>query len=611
MNTKRKPRLNAGGAMLVSLFLMTILAVSIGGYLTYTEQQTFLGARAQAWNMAMAVSEAGIEEGLQQLNNNHQNLGVDGWAGNGSVYSIKRAMGDGNYYIVSIDYANTLFPTITARSSVNALNYAQNSPSVMFATVGLETTRASRNLSRAVRVKTTKGGLFLGALVAKHQIDMNGNNVLTDSFDSADPAKSTNGRYDSTKAGDRGDVASNDGVLNTVAIGNANIYGKVYTGPGGTATVGVNGGVGDHTWQAVNDGIQPGWYFNNANFTFPTLELPYNSGLDPGPQDVLVISGSTSNATSYVNVTTLPNPASGEIAGPVTTNVIITTSAVYPGSTTIVTTNTTWNTSTTFPGNTTGLTTNYIGFTTTAGYPGNKPQLTTNCASATLKVKEKPTAYCGQEPWQTGNDVNWWYYYPIASYTYASSFSYTYPTYTYNYPTFTYTYAIYTSTPLYTTNHYDHVLTSGDYYTTDLRGKTIVTGNARLVLPEGLKMSGNDELTIAPGGSLKLYSGGDSMTIGGNGIFNKAGYAADLLVYGTKTVKSFTFNGNGEFTGVLVAPEADLRMNGGGTGVDDFIGSALVNSVQMNGHFKFHYDEALSRLGNDGRFLITSWDEIP
>ena len=31
----------------------------------------------------------------------------------------------------------------------------------------------------------------------------------------------------------------------------------------------------------------------------------------------------------------------------------------------------------------------------------------------------------------------------------------------------------------------------------------------------------------------------------------------------------------------------------------------------MNGHFSFHYDEALGRLSNNPRLLVTSWDEIP
>jgi len=259
------------------------------------------------------------------------------------------------------------------------------------------------------------------------------------------------------------------------------------------------------------------------------------------------------------------------------------------------------------------MSTNYTGFTTVANHPGPQPMLSTNCSATVLKVKTKPAAgvYCGVAPWQTGNDINWWYYYPVASYTYANQFSYSYPTYTYGYQTFTYNYVIYTSTPTYTTNHYDHILANGDYYTSDLSGTTLVTGTARLVMPTGLQMSGNDQMTIATGAGLTLYSGGSSMTVGGNGILNKAGWAGSLILLAAPSVTSFTFNGNGEFTGVAVAPNANLKMNGGGYSVNDFTGAVMANSVTMNGHFNFHYDESLSRLGGNGRFLITSWNEIP
>src|SRR5580765_549719 len=116
MKISTKHNSNAGSALLVTLFLMTILAVSIAGYLSYTEQQTFLGARSQSWNMALAVSEAGVEEGLQQLNNNYMNLTADGWTANGTVYTITRTFSNGNSYSVAIDYADSLSPFITSRA---------------------------------------------------------------------------------------------------------------------------------------------------------------------------------------------------------------------------------------------------------------------------------------------------------------------------------------------------------------------------------------------------------------------------------------------------------------------------------------------------------------
>jgi len=615
MKTKLNPSQNSGSALVVTLFLITILAISIAGYLAYTNQQTRLGVRSQTWNMALAVSEAGVEEGLEQLNNNYSNLSNDGWTGSGTIYSISRSFPNGSSYTVSIDYSNSTSPTITSRAFVNPPALAQNAPTVFFAAAG--TTTTTTDLTRAIRVQTSRGSILLAAMVARHKIDMNGNNILTDSFDSGDTTKSTNGQYDATKAGDYGSVASNDGVTNTVSGGNANIYGKVITGPGGSATVGVNGAVGEHTWQASNTGIEPGYVLHNANFTFPSISLPYNSGLTPGPEDIITISGysnGTNNSTTYTAVANPPGALSaGQTLGPITTNINSTTSSTYPGSQPGMTTNTTWQTVGNYPGSQPQLTTNYIGFVTVSTHPGAQPQITTNCSSTVLKVKTKPAVgvYCGTAPWQTGNDVNWWYYYPVASYTYANQFSYTYATYTYGYTTKTYTYVVYNSTPLYTTNHYDHVLYTGEYYTSDLSGTTLVVGNARLVMPNGLSMSGNDQVTIAQSGSLALYSGGNSLTIGGNGVLNKSGYAANFIAYATPSVTSMTLNGNGTFIGILVAPEANTTMNGGGSTVYDFIGALLVNSVKMNGHFKFHYDEALSRIGGNGRFLITSWDEIP
>ncbi len=277
MKTKLNPSQNSASALVVTLFLVTILAISIAGYLSYTNQQTLLGARSQTWNMALAVSEAGVEEGLEQLNNNYANLSSDGWTGSGTTYSITRSLGNGNSYTVSIEYSNTTSPSITARAFVNPPSLAQNAPTVFFAATGANPTTSATNVTRAVRCQTSRGSLFLAAMVARHKIDMNGNNVRTDSFDSGDPAKSNFGQYTPAKAGDYGDVASNDGVTNTVSAGNANIFGKVITGPGGTATVGVNGGVGEHTWQATHNGIEPGWLWNNANFTFPIITLPYSS----------------------------------------------------------------------------------------------------------------------------------------------------------------------------------------------------------------------------------------------------------------------------------------------------------------------------------------------
>ena len=203
------------------------------------------------------------------------------------------------------------------------------------------------------------------------------------------------------------------------------------------------------------------------------------------------------------------------------------------------------------------------------------------------------------------------YTYTVYSYTYPTGYSYTYLTLRYTYPQNTYSYVIYQSTPLYTTNHYDHVLINGDYLASDITGTVYVQGKARLVLPNGLSMSGSDTFTLGPNGSIEVWAGGTSVTVSGNGVVNPSGFSGNFIIYCTETVTSFVLNGNGQFTGVVVAPNANVDLNGSGTDPIDFVGSLMAKSIRLNGHFQFHYDEALGRMPMKGRFLITSWDEIP
>lgn len=586
----------AASALLVSLFMITLLAVSVAGYLTYVEQQALLGARAQAWNLALGLSEAGVEEALQHLNVNYANLSVDNWSADGTTYtSPLRTLANGSY-TVTIDNSFPYAPVITSRAYVIPPTFAQNAPTVMFAAVGVD--QSTTSLNRAVRVTAARGSLFLASMVAKHGIDLKGNGIVSDSFDSADPAKSTNGRWDPAKALDKGDVASNDGIVSTVSVGNANIYGHVYTGPGGTATIGAQGAVGTHAWQVNNSGFQPGYVLDTANFTFPDTTMPYNSGIVPPPGDVVTISSSITNSTTSTTTTPPSAPVSGYM-GPITTNTTTVTTSVYPSPT---------------PG---GLTTNTSN-TTVTSLPSPVPAGTSTnytTASTSSTTYPAPGSYLGSV---TTNIVTtgppsgrgtWYIYNHITGIA-----SYTYPVKTYSYPTYTYTYTVYLTTPTYTTNHYDHVIGNGDYYAESLTGSTIVTGKGRLVLPNGLNMTGNettgDGITIAQGGSIQIYAGGTATKISGKGVMNDSGFAGNFIVYSALSVTTFTLDGNGEFTGVLVAPNANLTMNGGGFSMQDFTGALMVNSVTMNGHFNFHYDEALGRLGDNGRFLIKSWQEI-
>src|SRR5438046_7433954 len=58
----------AGSVLVITLLLALILAITLAGYLWWVRTQNLLVAESQAWNSALALAEAGIEEGMAQIN---------------------------------------------------------------------------------------------------------------------------------------------------------------------------------------------------------------------------------------------------------------------------------------------------------------------------------------------------------------------------------------------------------------------------------------------------------------------------------------------------------------------------------------------------------------
>ena len=610
----------AGSALMTALVICSIFSLFVVYYLSLIEQQSLLNSRSQSWNMAISITEAGVEEGLENLNDNTGNLGLAPWSFiGGNTYYRSNALPDGSSYTVFI--TNTLpNPVVVARAYVQMgtfLTMAQKASAGFFAAVGVSP--APGTVTRAVMVNCTRSTLFLAPLVARKGINLNGNNIKTDSFSSCDPAKSVNGQYvPGFYTGDGGDIASNQGLLDTISGGNANIYGHVHTGTNSsgqpTIVFGPNGGVGSHTWQAANKGIQPGWGLEDANFTFPDTTFPSTGGYLTATGGVLVVTSNLISSWS-TNVSTYPSSASpGSVttnATMVTVNSLLSLPLPAPAGTSTNSTTATVNSWIQVPIPTPSSVGTNTTPTTTLTYPIAGTYIG---GVSTNVVSNGPPSGRGT-----------WY-----SYNYISG--YTYPTYTYTYPTYTFTYNLYSTNTIYCTNSYNNILwgtsdlsKTNCYAANTLSGQTVVIGdNVVLALPNGLNMSGSDTITIMPaanvvgapvnappGAGILVYSGGTSISVGGNGVINQPGYAADFIVFCAPTVTSFTLSGNAGFTGVLVAPTVDLTLNGGGNNTTDFIGCAMVNSATLNGHFNFHYDECLANMKNNPRYLITAWNEIP
>src|SRR5437660_2806814 len=77
------------GVLLVTLLLSVIVGILIGSYLSLLQNQHLSVARGQAWNAALVVAEAGIEEAMAHLNSgvSTNNLAVNSWLSlGGGVY---------------------------------------------------------------------------------------------------------------------------------------------------------------------------------------------------------------------------------------------------------------------------------------------------------------------------------------------------------------------------------------------------------------------------------------------------------------------------------------------------------------------------------------------
>src|SRR5512143_970998 len=76
--------------LVTALALAVILGLTLAGYLSWVRTQHLLVAESQAWNAALAHAEAGIEEGMAQINvkfgTNYLDSANANWGVTGGVY---------------------------------------------------------------------------------------------------------------------------------------------------------------------------------------------------------------------------------------------------------------------------------------------------------------------------------------------------------------------------------------------------------------------------------------------------------------------------------------------------------------------------------------------
>ena len=425
MKSRIVKRHEQASVLMVTLFMVGLLGFFLFAYLYLVRTQRSFVARSQAWNAAMTVAEAGIEEALAQLNPGAPapavNRSGNGWgsAVNGIYGPISRTFtnNNGSYSVV---YTTDTYPVIYSTGTVTVASIPAT-------------------LTRVVRVTTSDAGLFKAGFATKYNLDLKGNNVESDSFNSMVGSLSTYGQYDPTKTSTNGDLASVAGIVN---VGNANINGSVLLGPTASET-------------QLKNGLVSGGITNDFNVEFPDVVLPTESPLIAVPLAVPLVT----NSVSY----------------------------------------------------------DYAFFT--SGY------------------------------------------YAIAD------------------------------------------LKANIYVAPGVNVTLLLTGDATA-----------DSIRVGSGGtntsgSLTVYMDGPSFTLTGTDIVD-SGNALNFSYYGTTNNTTVKIGGNGTFTGTVYAPEADFTMGGGGNNPYDFVGAGVVKSATLNGHFRFHYDENLTRGGPKSGYVATSWTEL-
>lgn len=293
----KKNRRRRGGALLLAVLFFAFTAVFLATYLYLCRNEYTSVARSQTWNTSMVMAEAGMEDALAFVNQNAN--GAVGTLGNWPSTAAANGWSvvsntSGNVYSVSGRSPNASLGYYTVYITNNAST--TNGPTILSIGTsywnGNATTLKAGNTTRKILVTTSGYSQGSEGVIAYSTMNFKGNNVTIDSFNSADPNHSiwqTAFTYHGMPYGIYSDTLSynsnnppsrtadvmvaTDGSL--ISVQNANIYGYVDTAPGGTASVGSQGSVGDLSYVHNNtQGIEAGHARDDMNATFPSKHLP-------------------------------------------------------------------------------------------------------------------------------------------------------------------------------------------------------------------------------------------------------------------------------------------------------------------------------------------------
>lgn len=297
---KLTPRKSDQGSTLVlTVISSALIGTVLSSYLVLTSARNQAAMRAMAWNTAIPVLEAGIEESLSHFQLDMNNPTANSWTQdqvNGQpVYWKYRMLPDGSYYFV------TNFNVGTSRPYIHSAGYVRLP------------LKENDYLSRLVEVQATNTPSVFGKAIAANGMVMLSGGSVVDGYDSS------LGPYDpNSNRNASGGIATDSTQQPAINVGSAHLYGTAVTGPGGTVSV-AGGTVGDLAWSSGNTGIESGWMDDNMNVSFasnspPAETMPAPATTVSGPSNILYLTTGTYELDSFNSNTKLrPMIVSGDV----------------------------------------------------------------------------------------------------------------------------------------------------------------------------------------------------------------------------------------------------------------------------------------------------------
>lgn len=248
MRIASSSRNERGLVLLVCLIVFAVIGFSAASYLTLVGNENASVNRSAAWNNALVVAEAGVEDSLAFMNqgNSWSNTAVaNNWqALPNNVFYTQRSIGSNSY---SVYITNTAVgPVISSTGSVPwSGSWFSGAPPAR----------------RTVLVTTDPKSFSLYAILVKSTVNLSGGSLL-DSFNGPvyDPANRTADLVIGTDA---------TNLVQSVRMSGGQLYGHVETGAGSTISVSGSATIGDTNWVANNTGVQPGAVADTLNVQIP------------------------------------------------------------------------------------------------------------------------------------------------------------------------------------------------------------------------------------------------------------------------------------------------------------------------------------------------------